>query len=73
MGCGLEVLQIVPGVITFLINEIKTKTAANVANNSADIATSRSAFVEKLNKESDVIAQPRKESPKYKRQEYQKE
>ena len=71
MGCGLEVLQIVHGIITFLLNEIKT--AANVANNSADIATSRAAFVKKLNKESDVIARPRKESPKYKRQEYQKE
>jgi hypothetical protein len=47
MGCGLEVLQIVRGIITFLLNEINT--AANVANNSADIATSRAAFVEKLN------------------------
>lgn len=44
-----------------------------MANNSADIAASRAAFVEKLNKESDVIARPRKESPKCKRQEYQKE
>ena len=44
-----------------------------MANNSADIAASRAAFVEKLNKESDVIARPRNESPKCKRQEYQKE